>query len=101
DVYFVKTRNTSSGKVEAFTVTPGSGYTSGLATTTRFSPADASNGWFGMLPNGAAYSGTTTKDSSGRVVASTVTPGSGYPSGLATTTRFSPADASNGWFGML
>jgi hypothetical protein len=101
DLFFVKTKNTGSGRVEAFTVTAASGYQSGIASATRFSPGDANNGWFGLLPNGDMYFVKTKNTGSGRVEAFTVTAASGYQSGISSATRFSPGDANNGWFGLL
>jgi hypothetical protein len=102
DVFFVKTKNTGSGKVEAFTATAASGYSSGLNTAVpRFSPGDANNGWFGMLPNGDVFFVKTKNTGSGKVEAFTATAASGYSSGLNTAVpRFSPGDANNGWFGI-
>ena len=45
----VRPPTTGSGKVEAFTTTLASGYQTGIASATRFSPGDADNGWFGLL----------------------------------------------------
>ena len=101
DVYFIKTRNTGSGTIEAFTATAASGYKSGLATKTRFSPGDANNGTWGMLADGDVYFIKTRNTGSGTIEAFTATAASGYKSGLATKTRFSPGDANNGTWGML
>jgi surface antigen len=47
DLFFIKTRNTGSGRVEIHSATAASGYQSaGLHSTSWLSPADASNGWF-------------------------------------------------------
>ncbi len=102
DLYFVKTKNTGSGSVEAFTATAASGYTSGISSAApRFSPADANNGWFGLLPNTDLYFVKTRNTESGKVEAFTATAASGYQTGVSSVTRFSPGDANNGWFGLL
>ena len=48
-LYFIKTKNTGSGKVEIHSATAASGYQSGIHTTTWLSPSDANNGWFQMV----------------------------------------------------
>ncbi len=96
-VYFVKTKNVTA--VEVHTVTAASGYTTGISSKTRFSPADANNGWFGVLPNGDVYFVKTKNVTA--VEVHTVTAASGYTTGISSKTRFSPADANNGWFGDL
>jgi len=101
DLYFVKTRNTGSGRVEAFTATASSGYQSGISSATRFSPGDANNGWFGLLPSTDLYFVKTKNTGSGRVEVHTATAGSNFQSGVSTTSRFSPGDSDNGWFGLL
>ena len=101
DLYFVKTKNTGSGRVEAFTATAGSGYSTGVSSATRFSPGDEANGWFGLLPNTDLYFVKTKNTGSGRIEAFTASRDSGYQSGVSSATRFSPGDANNGWFGLL
>jgi surface antigen len=46
DLFFVKTKNTGSGRVEVHSATLASGYGSGEHTVTWLSPSDANNGWF-------------------------------------------------------
>jgi len=46
DLFFIKTRNTGSGRAEIHSATAASGYQSGQHTATWFSPGDQSNGWF-------------------------------------------------------
>ncbi|MFN8104267.1 MAG: hypothetical protein U0U69_07370 [Acidimicrobiia bacterium] len=48
DLYFVKTKDTGSGRVEVHSATAGSGYQTGQHSTTYLTPADADNGWFQM-----------------------------------------------------
>ena len=46
DLYFIKTHNTGSGMIEVHSATAASGYQSGIDLVTRYSEADANNGWF-------------------------------------------------------
>jgi rRNA maturation protein Nop10 len=101
DLYFVKTNNTASGTIEAFTATAASGYTTGNSSPTRFSAADANNGTFGLLPNNDLYFVKTKNTASGTIEAFTATAASGYRTGTSSPTRFSAADANNGFFGLL
>jgi rRNA maturation protein Nop10 len=101
DVYFVKTRNTGSGQVEVHTATRASGYQAGVSSPTRFSPGDALNGRFGVLPDGDVYFVKTRNAASGTIEAFTATRASGYQTGISSPTRFSAGDAGNGWFKML
>jgi hypothetical protein len=100
NVYFVKTRNTASGKIEVFTATRSSGYTEGISAVTRFSASDGANGRFGVLPNGDVYFVKTRNTGTGTIEAFTAL-GPTYKAGLSTPTRFTAAEAANGMFGML
>jgi hypothetical protein len=91
--------NTGSGRVEVHTTTAASGYQSGVSAATRFSPGDASNGWFGWLPNGDVYFVKTKNVGSGRVEIHTATAASNWQTGASSATRFGHGDADNGWFG--
>ena len=97
DEWFIKTKNTGSGKVEVHSATAGSRYTTGVSSTSRFSPADASNGWFQIVGNDLWFI-KTKNTGSGKVEVHSATAGSRYTTGVSSTSRFSPADASNGWF---
>jgi surface antigen len=101
DVWFVKTRNAASGRIEAFTATATSGYGSGLSTATRFGAGDGDNGTWGVLPNGDLWFVKTRNAASGRIEAFTATAASGYRSGVSAATRFPAAAAATGVFGML
>jgi hypothetical protein len=96
-IYFIKTTNTGSGTVEIHTATPTTYQTSNLHATTRFSPVDASNGWFQMF-GADLYFIKTKNTTSGRIEVHSATAASGYQSGIDTTTAFYPSDANNGWF---
>jgi hypothetical protein len=96
-LFFIKTKNTGSGKVEIHSVSAASGYQTGIDTTTWFSPADADNGWFQMY-GGTLYFVKTKNTGSGHVEVHTATASSGYQNGGHWVSAFSPADADNGWF---
>ena len=98
DLYFIKTKNTGSGKVEVHSATAASGYQNGIHAATWFGTGDADNGWFQMV--GADLYFTKTKNvGSGKVEVHSATVASGYQqAGLHATTWFSPGDANNGWF---
>ncbi len=46
DLFFIKTKNTGSGRVEVHSATAGSGYQNGQHSVSWLSPTDANNGWF-------------------------------------------------------
>jgi surface antigen len=98
-LYFIKTKNTGSGRVEVHSATPSSSYQSGTSTTTRFLPVDDPNGWFQMA-GANLYFIKTRSTGSGRVEVHVVTAASNYQSGSSYVTAFSPGDADNGWFQM-
>jgi hypothetical protein len=100
NIYFVKVRNTASGRIEVLTATRSSGYTEGLSAVTRFSASDGANGRFGVLPNGDLYFVKTRNTATGTIEAFTAL-GPTYTTGLSTSTRFAAAEAANGVFGML
>lgn len=98
DLYFIKTKNTGSGRVEVHTATAASGFRSGVHQATVFSPGDASNGWF-QIDGGDLVFIKTKKTGSGRVEYFRASAASGFQQVVtATRTAFSPADADNGWF---
>jgi hypothetical protein len=50
DLWFIKIRNTGSGRVELYIASAASGYTQApTQTVTRMSTADQDNGWFQMV----------------------------------------------------
>lgn len=100
DIYFVKARNTASGKVEVFTASRSSAYTEGIAAVTRFSVNDQPNGRFGMLPNGDLYFVKLRNTGTGKVELFTALSPT-YATGLSIGTRFAVAEGANGWFGVL
>ena len=98
-LYFIKTKNTGSGRVEVHSAAPSYSYQDGQHSVTWFSPADADNGWFQMTgPN--LYFIKTKNTGSGRVEVHSATASSGYESGVHFASVFSSSDADNGWFQM-
>ncbi len=98
-LYFVKTRNTGSGKVEVHSATPSTGYQNGQHNATWFSTGDQNNGWFQVV-NGNLYFIKTKNTGSGRVEVHSATASSGYQDGVHFASGFSTWDAGNGWFQM-
>jgi hypothetical protein len=96
-LYFIKTKNTGSGKVEIHSATAASGYKSGIHTTTWFSPSDANTGWFQMVGTNLFFV-KTRNTGSGHVEVHSATASSDYKPGQHSVTWFSPSDANNGWF---
>lgn len=99
DLVFIKTKNTSSGRVEFFVADGANGYRRvTVATPTVFSPADASNGWFQAEGHSLAFI-KTRNTASGRVEFFRASAGSGLRRlSVATATAFYPFDQNNGWF---
>ena len=98
-LYFIKTKNTGSGRVEVHSAAPSYSYQDGQHSVTWFSPADADNGWFQMTgPN--LYFIKTKNTGSGRVEVHSATASSKYQSGVHFATALSTFDADNGWFQM-
>ncbi len=97
DLYFIKLINTGSGHIEVHSATAAAGYQSGVHYATRFSSADAHNGWWVMYgPD--LYFIKTHNTGSGMIEVHSATAASGYQSGIDLVTRYSEADANNGWF---
>lgn len=98
DLYFIKTKNTGSGRVEIHSATAASGYQGGIHVATAFSTGDADNGWF-QIAGGDLVFIKTKNTGSGRVEFFRASAGSGFGQVVtATATAFSPGDANNGWF---
>jgi surface antigen len=100
NLYFIKTRNTGSGRVEVHSATAVSGYQGAdVHAATWFDTADQSNGYFQMVgPD--LYFIKTRNTGSGNVEVHSRTSASGYQSGIDVATWFSSADQNNGWFQM-
>jgi hypothetical protein len=99
-LYFIKTKDATSGKVEVHTATNGSGYQSGEHLETRFSTAEQDNGWFQMVGNALWYI-KTRNTGSGKVEIHLATRASNYQSGASMTTWLTTADQNNGYFQMV
>ncbi len=101
DLYFIKTRNTGSGRIEIHTATAASGYSSGGHWATWLSTGDQSNGYFQMVGKDL-YFIKTRNTGSGHVEVHTATAASGYSgSDLHAATWFGTGDQNNGWFQMV
>jgi len=106
DLFFIKTRNTGSGRVEVHSATVASGYQNGQHSVTRFGTGDQNNGWFQIedvdgdgRPDLAFIK--THNTGSGRVEVHWRTAASGFQSGIDVATALSEGDANNGWFQMV
>jgi len=98
DLYYVKSRNTGAGTIEVHSATASSGYAAvGVQHGTRFSLADAANGWF-TVSGADLYFIKTLHTGSGAIEVHTATSASQYASGQDVVTRFGGGDAANGWF---
>jgi hypothetical protein len=102
DLYFIKTKNTGSGRVEIHTATASTGYQgSNLHTATWFSTADQDNGWFQMVGKDL-YFIKTKNTGSGRVEIHTAIASTGYQgSNVHAASWFGTGDQNNGWFQMV
>ncbi|MDQ6613839.1 MAG: hypothetical protein M3083_03590 [Actinomycetota bacterium] len=97
DIYFIKTRNTTRGRVEIHSATAASGYQSGIHVETSFGTGDQSNGWFQMFGSDLFF--IKTRDTTrGRVEVHSATAASGYQNGQHNETSFGTGNQSNGWF---
>lgn len=107
DLYFVKTRNTGTGRVEVHVATAASSYkASGGNWGSWFSTAEQNNGWFQMIDmDGDAKLDLvyikTKRTGSGRVEVHVATAASGYQAnGGNWASWFSSAEQNSGWFQM-
>jgi len=105
DLVFVKTRNTGPGRVEYFRASSSSGYSQVVVVTgTALSPADQNNGWFSSEDinsdgNADLVFIKTHNSGSGRVEFFVADGSRAYQQITSgSVTRFSPADADNGWW---
>ena len=96
-LWFVKTRNTGSGKVEVFSTAGSNWNNRSISSATVFSPADANNGWF-QIDNGTLWFIKTKNTGSGKVEIFSTAGSNWNARSVSSTTTFSPADANNGWF---
>ncbi|HJQ02859.1 MAG TPA: hypothetical protein VJ851_14785 [Jatrophihabitans sp.] len=102
DLWFIKTKNTSSGQVEVHNATAASGYTKATVhAVTWISTVDQNNGWFQMVGNDLWFI-KTKNTSSGQVEVHNATAASGYTKAtMHAATWISTADQGNGWFQMV
>ncbi len=95
DLWFIKTRNTASGKVEVHSATRQSRFRDrGVSSTTRFAAAEADNGTWAMVGADLWFI-KTRNTASGKVELHTAKAPS-YRSGKSFVTRFSTATAADG-----
>lgn len=100
DLWFIKTKNTGSGKIEVHRATAASAYKSVDHFATRFDTADAGNGSWRMV--GADLWFIKTRNTgSGRIEVHAATAASGYARGSHAATWFSLADGDNGRWDMV
>jgi hypothetical protein len=100
DLWYIKTKNTGSGRVELHSATAASGYRSGESIATYISTNDQDNGWFQMV--GTELFFLKTKNTGiGKVEIHSATRASGYQSGQHNASWIPASDHSNGWFQML
>ena len=101
DLYFIKTRNTGSGRVEVHSATAASGYKSGEHHVTWFSTADQNNGWFQMVGNDLWFIKTKNTGSK-RVEVHNATASSGYRDATVHAASWiGGADEGNGFYQMV
>jgi len=102
DLYFIKTRNTGSGKVEVHSYPRSSAYQGGgIHTATALGTGDQSNGWFQMVGTDL-YFIKTKNTGSGKVEIHSYPRSSNYQGGgIHTATALGTGDQSNGWFQMV
>lgn len=104
DLYFIKTKGTTNGRIEVHTATRDSKFNGGKGYSSAFETRDANNGWFQM----SDVDGDKKQDlvfiktknpSSGRVEFFWASGANEYKSvDGSKITPLSPADADNGWF---
>jgi hypothetical protein len=97
NLYFIKTRQVDSGRVEVHAALAVASYQSGPSVVTSFSPADQDNGWYQLEGEDLYFIKTRNTDSGVTEIHSKVGV-STYQSGLSVTTYLNPADQHNGWF---
>ncbi len=98
DLYYIKTKNTGSGRVEIHAFTAASGFKSPrIQTATAFPLSDAASGTFQMVGTDLYYIKTSTGN--GRVEVHAVTSASNYQSfSVHAASAFPLSDVPNGTF---
>lgn len=97
DLFFVKTKNTGSGRVEMHVAWASTNYQGADHSVTRFGSNEQDNGWFQIIHRDLWFI-KTRNSGSGRVEIHSATEASGYTAGQSNATWMSPLDQSNGWF---
>jgi len=101
DLYFIKTRNTGSGKIEVHSATAASGYQSGVHYATALPLSYADWATFQMVGPDLYYILTKAPTGSGKVEVHSATAASGYQSGVHYATAVPLAFANKAWFQMV
>jgi hypothetical protein len=100
DLYFIKTTNTGTGKIEVHSASASSGYQSSLSSgkATRFAAAEAANGYFQMVGKDLYF--IKTRNTPGQIEVHSASASSGYQSSLSSgkATRFPLSDGAKGYF---
>ncbi len=97
NLWFIKTKNTESGKVELHQRTAKSEYRTGLRAIVDLSPEVAAQGWLQMTRSGLWF--IRTKGwSNGTIALARYTAESTYQAFEAYNTNISANEADNGWF---
>lgn len=100
DLWFIKTKNTGSGKVELHQRTAQSGYRTGLSTVIDLLPNIAAQGWLQMTRSGLWY--IRTKGWTNPLIAvQQFTAASNYHTGHSANTNIPDNEADNGVFQMV
>jgi len=101
DLYFIKTKNTASGKIEVHSASQDSDYQDSISggKASRFTAGDAGNGTF-TISQGNLYYIKTKNTASGKIEVHSASQSSGYQTQLAggAASRFTAGDAGNGTF---
>jgi hypothetical protein len=101
DLYFVKTRNTASGRVEVHSATAASGYgKAGVHRATYIDAAEADNGFYELVGSDL-YFIKTKNTTSGRIELHSATAASGYTTGGHRTTYLDVAEGDNGHYQLV
>lgn len=95
DLYFIKTKNTGSGRIEVHTATRDSNYTRGAHYATAYGQGEINNGTFQMVGKDLYF--IKVRNTGGTIEVHAVTGASGYQTfSVHSATSFGLADADNG-----
>ncbi|WP_018347958.1 hypothetical protein [Longispora albida] len=99
DLYFIKLRNTGSGKIEVHTATAASGYASGSHFVTRFGTGAAVDDGVWQISAGDLYFVKLRNTGTGKIELHLATGATGFTGAASYVTRFGtgPATADGTW----